>query len=141
MPNKLGIFPSILLIFLIFSIEAKSQSAVEWFNFRSEKEMTDLAKSRDKLIFVDAYASWCTTCKVMDKEVFGLGDVSEYFNEHYVNYKMDIYSVLGRQLARKHQVVFLPALLILDEQGNLVSKIEGRRNVFEVMEWAGGYVN
>ncbi len=126
----------VLFFCLVLSDNASSQRQMEWYNFRSEKEMKDLSRVKDKYVFVDAYTSWCKPCKIMDKEVFGSQEVASFLNANFVNYKMDVYSLLGRELSRKHQVVFLPTLLILDSQGNLLSKLEGRKSMMEVMNWA-----
>lgn len=81
------------------------------------------AKSEKKLVFVDAYATWCGPCKVMDK-VFEQNHVSDYFNDNYVNVKIDMDGPQGDLLLKKYGVVWLPTLLILNSEGEMVSKID-----------------
>ena len=81
------------------------------------------AKTENKLVFVDAYATWCAPCKVMDK-VFDEVNVSDYFNTNYVNVKVDMDGPQGELLLKKYGVVWLPTLLILNSEGEIVSKVD-----------------
>ena len=56
----------------------------------SWNEALELAKKEDKLIFLDAYASWCGPCKSMQKKVFPTDKVGEYFNARFINVKIDM---------------------------------------------------
>ncbi|GAH00631.1 unnamed protein product, partial [marine sediment metagenome] len=60
------------------------------FNVHSFEEAIKTAKAENKLIFVDAYTTWCGPCKWMSKNVFTEGKVGDYFNESFVNVKIDM---------------------------------------------------
>lgn len=78
--------------------------------------------SLGKMIFVDAYASWCAPCKVMDKEVFVDSMVAEYFNEHFVNLKLDMEKGDGVENAKKYDVKAYPTFLFINSGGHLLHK-------------------
>ncbi len=59
----------------------------------------------------------------MDK-VFEQNHVSDYFNDNYVNVKIDMDGPQGDLLLKKYGVVWLPTLLILNSEGEMVSKID-----------------
>jgi thiol:disulfide interchange protein len=43
------------------------------------------AKKEKKLIFFDAYTSWCGPCKMLQKTVFTRSDVGTYFNATFMH--------------------------------------------------------
>lgn len=59
----------------------------------------------------------------MDK-VFDQNKVSDYFNSNYVNVKVDMDGPQGELLLKKYGVVWLPTLLILNSEGQILSKID-----------------
>jgi len=76
------------------------------------------AKKEKKLVFVDTYASWCKPCKKQEP-VFRDRSLAQFFNDHFVNVKVDMDKDLGKSLALRYSVVFLPTLMILDENGHV----------------------
>ena len=76
------------------------------------------AKKEKKLVFIDTYASWCKPCKKQEP-VFRDHSLAQFFNDHFVNVKVNMENDLGKSLALKYSVIFLPTLMILDEHGNV----------------------
>jgi len=85
------------------------------------------AKAENKLIFMDAYATWCGPCKWMSKNVFTDSNVGSYFNEKFVNMKIDMERGEGIELAKKYEVVAYPTLLFIDGNGDLMHLSTGSR--------------
>ncbi len=56
----------------------------------SWKELLETAKKEGKLIFVDCYTEWCQPCKQMEQQVFPSKKVGKFYNEHFINVKMDM---------------------------------------------------
>ncbi|MEG1949811.1 MAG: thioredoxin family protein [Odoribacter sp.] len=77
-----------LIAGIIFGLEAQNRSIdfqhIEW------KKALKLAKKEKKLIFVDCYTSWCGPCKMLAKDVFTQDAVGDFFNQHFVNLKLDM---------------------------------------------------
>ena len=42
------------------------------------KEILEIAKKENKLVFVDNYTSWCGPCKKMVSEIFPLKEVGDF---------------------------------------------------------------
>jgi thiol:disulfide interchange protein len=61
-----------LLLCLVTAIyaSADAQTGISFQNSKSWEALKAEAKAANKLIFLDAYASWCGPCKRMSKEVF-----------------------------------------------------------------------
>ncbi len=83
------------------------------------------AKAEERLIFADAFASWCGPCKRMAATVFTDPKVGDFFNENFVNVKYDMEKPENAEFARQYPVSAYPTLLILDADGKVVQKHVG----------------
>ncbi|HEV7346761.1 thioredoxin family protein [Telluribacter sp.] len=83
------------------------------------------AKAEKKIIFLDAYASWCGPCKLLQKNVFTRPDVGELFNKNFVNVKVDMERGEGPQLARMFPLEAYPTLFFIDPNGKVIKKVIG----------------
>jgi thioredoxin-related protein len=83
------------------------------------------AKSENKVIFMDAYTTWCGPCKKMAADIFPQKEVGDYFNKQFVNVKMDMEKGEGLDLARKYKIRAYPTYLFIDGNGELVHKSMG----------------
>jgi thioredoxin-related protein len=83
------------------------------------------AKKENKLVFIDAYASWCGPCKLMVKNVFPQKPVGDYYNAHFVNAKIDMEKGEGVDLAKKYNVKAFPTYLFVDGNGEVVHRTLG----------------
>jgi len=54
------------------------------------KDALAKAESEGKMLFVDAYTTWCGPCKKMASVVFPDPKVGAFFNEQFINIKIDI---------------------------------------------------
>ncbi|MGH1336927.1 MAG: thioredoxin family protein [Aureispira sp.] len=113
----------ILMSFLLLSIGSIAQPLkFERSNWETVKAK---AKAENKFIFVDTYASWCEPCKWMDKHVFAKGEVSRFFGQHYISYKLDIEQGEGVAFAEEYRVYSYPTLLYFNPEGELVHRLIG----------------
>jgi len=83
------------------------------------------AKKENKLVFVDAYASWCGPCKLMVKNIFPLQTVGDFYNSHFVNAKIDMEKGEGIALAKKYNVKAFPTYLFINGDGEEVHRTLG----------------
>lgn len=83
------------------------------------------AKKENKLVFIDAYASWCGPCKLMVKNIFPLQSVGDYYNSHFINAKIDMEKGEGIELAKKYNVKAFPTYLFIDGNGEAVHRTLG----------------
>jgi len=88
-------------------------------------EALEEAQKTDKVIFVDAYAKWCGPCKAMAKNVFTLEEVGTYFNENFINIKMDMEEKAGLAFGKKFAVSAYPTLFFISAEGELIKKSVG----------------
>lgn len=83
------------------------------------------ARQQNKLIFLDAYASWCGPCKLLKKETFPDAEAGEFFNQYFINVAVNMEKGYGPALAEKYKVDAYPTLLITDANGNLLTYTKG----------------
>lgn len=83
------------------------------------------AKQENKLIFIDAYTTWCGPCKLMAKNIFTLKSVGDYYNEHFINAKFDMEKGEGITIAKKYHVNVFPSYLFINGDGEEVHRTLG----------------
>ena len=80
---------SLIYLFILFLTTSINAQGIEFLH-GSWEDALDAAKEEDKIIFVDAYAKWCGPCKRMAKEVFTKKEVGTFFNDNFINIKLDM---------------------------------------------------
>ncbi len=110
-----------LFLFLI-TFQAGLLAQDTGIRFIHEEWQTALeeARKQDKIIFVDAYTTWCGPCKWMAKNTFTDEAVAKFYNEHFVNVKLDMEKGEGLEFAKQYGVQAYPTLLFIDKEGQLV---------------------
>ncbi len=95
------------------------------FTEGSWAELKARAKEENKLIFMDAYTTWCGPCKWLAANVFTDEAVGEVMNTHFINTKFDMEAGEGLDIAKEYGVRAYPTLLFIDGDGQLVHRICG----------------
>lgn len=116
--KKLAIFSSLFIGALALAQGIKFEDS----NFTA---ILAKAKKENKLVFVDAYASWCGPCKLMVKNIFPLQTVGDFYNSHFVNAKIDMEKGEGIGLAKKYNVKAFPTYLFINGDGEEVHRTLG----------------
>lgn len=109
------------LFLLTISALLFSQESIDFQNL-SFKQILAKAKSEKKLVFIDAYAVWCGPCKMMEKNIFPLPAVKDYYNANFINARFDMEKGEGRDLAVKYGIRSYPSFLFLNGDGEVVMK-------------------
>jgi len=89
------------------------------------KEVLKKAKAEKKIIFLDAYASWCQPCKMLQKNVFTKKTVGDFYNGKFINVKMDMEKGEGPALSQVYPLEAYPTLLFIDANGRVLRKVLG----------------
>lgn len=111
----------ILSLVAIFSLNLSAQGIF----FETNEDLNvalEKAKSENKLVFIDAFAEWCGPCKVMARDIFPLPEVGEFFNDNFVNLKLDMEKPNNIYVAKKYEVRAYPTYLFLNADGELIHK-------------------
>jgi thiol-disulfide isomerase/thioredoxin len=132
----------ILLLSLLGSLSATAQG-IEFFQGTWEQALQE-ARKQSKVIFVDAYAKWCGPCKKMAATTFKNEEVGSYFNQHFINVKLDMEEGEGLQFRKKYPVSAFPTLFFIDGSGEVVQKAVGAQDapgLLKLGEKASGKVD
>lgn len=116
-----------VLALIVFSLTTQGQG-IEFFK-GSWEEAVAMAKKEEKVIFVDAYATWCGPCKRMAKNVFTDNKVGDFYNKNFINVKLDMEKGDGLKFRQKYPVSAFPTLYYIDYTGDVVQKIKGALRV------------
>jgi len=112
------------VLFLLSAITIFAQEAIQ-FQDLPFKDLIAKAKKENKIVFIDAYTSWCGPCKMMERNIFTKKTVGDYYNSNFVNARFDMEKGEGREVAAKYGVRSYPTYLFLNGDGELVSQNYG----------------
>lgn len=125
-----------ICLFLAVNVSFTQKKAVQvsqkegiQFVKKSWEDILKLAKEEKKIIFMDAYTTWCGPCKKMNRDVFPNKMVGDLYNQQFVNVKMDMERGEGRALAKKYNIKAYPTLVFIDGTGELIHRVAGYHTV------------
>jgi thioredoxin-related protein len=89
------------------------------------KEALKEAGKQNKLIFLDAYTSWCGPCKLLKRNTFPDKNAGEFFNKNFINVAVNMEKGYGPLLAQQYFVTAYPTLIVTDANGDLLAYTRG----------------
>jgi thioredoxin-related protein len=116
-----------LFLFLLISpllCFAQNNGGIKFQNI-TMSQLLAKAKSEKKMIFIDAYTTWCGPCKLMASEVFPQKTVGDFYNANFINAKIDMEKGEGITIAEKYKVNAYPTYLFINADGKLLHKVIG----------------
>ncbi len=108
---------SLLLCFSIALTFAQNGIKFTEGNF---KTLLAKAKKENKLLFVDAFTTWCGPCKLMAKNVFTTKEVGDFYNAKFINAKIDMEKGEGIEIAKKYNIKAFPTYIWVNGDGELI---------------------
>jgi thiol-disulfide isomerase/thioredoxin len=130
MVKNLAIFTILMVVGFCFNTIGQG---ISW-EMGSFDQVLQKAKTINKPIFIDVFATWCGPCKQMEKEVFSDAKLGEFYNKNFICYKVDGEKNDGIDLVQNYQVEAYPTNLYLGKDGQLLYKSEGMKSIEKVME-------
>ncbi len=133
------------LILLTLSVLGQG---IQFENNMTWDQVLKKAESEKKLIFIDAYATWCGPCKLMDSAVFILPEIGNVFNREFINVKVQIDKTKGDSqhvinwyddalsIEKKYSIDAFPTYLFLSPQGELINRVVGARSASQLAKEA-----
>lgn len=100
---------------------------IEFFHGTWEEALMK-ARAEDKIIFVDAYTTWCGPCKRMAANTFPDPEVGKVFNANFVSLKIDMEKEMGLEFKKKFPVSSYPTLFFIDYDQEVVQKAVGAKS-------------
>lgn len=115
---------SILVIFTILITLSNWSQGINFEN-GTLTEAKEKAKKENKLIFIDAYTTWCGPCKWMATTVFKNDTVGKFYNDKFISIKINMEAGEGIEFAKKYNVRCYPNLLIINSNGEIIHRQGG----------------
>lgn len=132
-PHKTHLIPLLAAVLFIFAADDRPAS-INFFH-GSFSEAVKRAKEEKKHIFFDAYADWCSPCKMMEKDVFTDPAVADFFNANFISIRIDMEKGEGPELAKKFPSIDgYPSLLFFSPDGHLNKTLLGSRSAKKLLE-------
>ncbi len=133
--KHIQILPIVTFAFCLFTVALRSQEGMTFKHNGEWAAALEQARAENKLIFMDAFTTWCGPCKMMSAQVFPNTDVSKFFNGSFINVKMDMEKGEGIELAQRFKVMAYPTLLFIDPaDGSIVHRTAGFHAVDEFIQ-------
>ena len=129
-----SVMKSFFTALLLTLAVATSVKADIQFQHGPWQEILAQAGKENKLIFVDAYTSWCGPCKWMAANTFTNDEVATFFNANFINAKIDMEKGEGPDIADKYNVRAYPTLLFVSASGELVHFAIGALDAAQFLE-------
>jgi thiol:disulfide interchange protein len=140
MKKTIGIFALLTLVMTLSftkSPVSKQEGAGIAFKHISLEDAKKQAEKTGKLIFIDAYTSWCGPCKRMAATTFKDEKLAKYFNENFISLKIDVeQDADGPEIEKMYKIQAYPTLLFINENGKLVKNIIGFQEADKLMSIA-----
>jgi thioredoxin-related protein len=135
------------------SINYADTSGIKFDDGSSWQQVLQKARAGNKYIFVDCYTTWCKPCKEMDKFVYPLDTVGDFFNKHFISIKLqmdtsknDSEQIKGRYsdahfVKEKYAVTAFPTFLFFTPDGKILRKSIGGKKANEFIALAADIID
>lgn len=118
----------VLLMMWAMTLSTANAEGIEFFQGTFE-EALDKAKLEGKIVFVDAYTTWCGPCKRMSKNVFPTKEVGDFYNANFISLKLDMEKTPGIRFMQTYPVKAFPTFYFIDWNGEVVMTTRGAKPV------------
>ena len=130
----------LIAVLFIASMQWTHAQGIEFFEGSWDDAKMEAAKN-EKLIFVDAYTSWCGPCRKLKKVVFPQKKAGDFFNKHFISLSLDLEKRKGLIFSLYYDIRAYPTLLYMDANGDIIKKDLGFRDVHRLVKEAGNVID
>jgi thioredoxin 1 len=125
---------ALFLCVVLFKVSTAFSQGIEFEQNATWAQIVSKAKKEKKLIFLDAYTTWCGPCKLLQTKVFPDAALGTFHSKSFVNAKIDMEAGEGPQLAAQFKVKGYPTLFYIDPNTmQVVHSVLGYRSIEQLM--------
>lgn len=126
----------IMLIFLMLGGgRLMAQTWIPAVNFEGGWESAfQKAKRFNRPVFVDFVQDGCMPCKKLDAKTLSEPEVGKFYNDHFINLKLDVRSPEGKPFGDKAGVKATPTLAFFSPDGDVLFAHEGFLDVQDIID-------
>lgn len=117
----------VILLLLAIALNVKSQNNNRQINFTATTwaEALKQASAQNKLIFVDAYATWCGPCTMLKATTFKNAKAAAFYNQNFINTALNMESGKNPYLAQEWGMRAYPTLIVFNPKGQIILNTVG----------------
>ncbi len=120
---------SYLIALFAFSVQAQiTFQEGEW------NALLQQAEESENLVFIYAYAQWCEPCQEMEEYIFADLEVSNFYNQNFINVALDMEAYPGVDLAEQFAVGAYPSFLFVNAENQVVHRGCGGMDTADILE-------
>lgn len=125
----------ILGFICVIVLSSQIPERIEFIKYEKGKwlKVKEKAKTLKKPLFVKCYTKWCATCRSMDRHVFTDQKIAKYYNEHFLNYGINMEKKEGPALKDSFKVTAYPTFIYFNKDGKEVHRFIGGKDVDELL--------
>ncbi len=115
----------IVLIIICFTSEAYSETrGLSYMSKEGLDRVIPYAKRENKPILIYIHSQHCYTSKKFTREIMASDSLRKFVSSRYFCINGDIANEFGTTFAKKHEILILPAILLLAPDGNHLFQID-----------------
>jgi len=114
----------LFFLLLVFTVNSTAQKGIVFFNGTLEEALDESAKE-GKPLFVHGYAIWSALCKKMNKKIYTQQVVADFYNENFINLRIDLEKGDGAKIKTDYEIEKFPTFLFFNSDKILVKKVTG----------------
>jgi thioredoxin-related protein len=126
-----------ILVCVPVLLNAQREKGIHFEQDLSGQQVLEKAKTENKYIFMDCYATWCGPCKLMDSAVYSEEEVGNYLNAHFISIKVQmdtskqdneeikVWYNNAHAIQTEYKVSALPSYLFFSSEGKIVHRFLG----------------
>lgn len=134
-------------------IHAQSDYGIKFVEGLSWNQIQAKAKTENKYIFVDCFATWCGPCKQMDKDIYQNEEVGNYINKNFVSVKVQMDTTMqdkenvrkwyyqAQNFRKDYKVSAYPTFLFFSHDGKVVHRDAGAKKIDDFIELANAAID
>lgn len=110
-----------IISLLLYNKDKLHAQKIKFIHNQLSKAKSKAAKN-NKILFIDAYASWCAPCKMLDQKIFKDKAVAQFHKKNFTNCKIDVESVVGNVFSDEYPIKSIPTLFYFNSNYELIYK-------------------
>src|SRR5690606_26237140 len=112
---------TIVSLLLFYFVNAQNLDVIE----QDYLKAIEIAKEKNKMIFIDFYTTWCAPCKKLDKLVFQNDSIQAILSKEFVLLRYNAEEDKIYHLSKKHHVSSYPTAVVINRDGYIVNRKYG----------------
>ncbi|MBI3233061.1 MAG: thioredoxin family protein [Bacteroidetes bacterium] len=109
------------------------QGKLEYMMKESQDKVFEVAKAENKPVLIYIHSQTCFSSKKFSREIMNHEKVKTIVRKKYVCMNADVATTFGKQMAAKHNILLMPALVLYSPDKGIMFQCKLQLDTFEMM--------